>query len=110
MLFNADIPLLTLIVFLPLAGVLGVLATRSRQWIQVVALISTLATFVLTLLPMWQFRPEQAGFQFVEHVPWIAILGISYHLGIDGLSLFLLPLTGFLSVAAVLVSWNNIRI
>jgi len=110
MLFNADIPLLTLIVFLPLAGALGVLATRSRQWIQVVALIATLATFVLTLLPLWQFRPEQAGFQFVENVPWIATLGISYHLGIDGLSLFLLPLTGFLSVAAVLVSWNKIHL
>ena len=110
MLFINDIPLLTLIVFLPLAGALGVLATRSRQWIQVVALISTLATFALTLLPLMQFRPEQAGFQFVEKVPWIATLGISYHLGIDGLSLFLLPLTGFLSVAAVLVSWNKIQL
>jgi len=110
MLFNADIPLLTLIVFLPLAGALGVLATRSRPWTQGVVLISTLATFLLTLLPLLQFRPEQAGFQFVESVPWIATLGISYHLGIDGLSLFLLPLTGLLFVAAVLVSWNKVRL
>jgi NADH-quinone oxidoreductase subunit M len=109
MLSHADIPLLTLIVFLPLAGALGVLATKSRQWTQGMALISTLATFLMTLLSLWQFRPEQTGFQFVEHVPWIATLGISYHLGIDGLSLFLLPLTGFLSVAAVLVSWDKIQ-
>jgi NADH-quinone oxidoreductase subunit M len=110
MLFNADFPLLTLIVFLPLAGALCLLAVKSRQGIQGVALISTLATFVMTLLPLWHFHPEHAGFQFVENVPWIAGMGISYHLGIDGLSLFLLPLTGFLSVAAVLVSWNKIRL
>jgi NADH-quinone oxidoreductase subunit M len=110
MLLHADIPLLTLIVFLPLAGALGVLMTRSRPWAQGMALVSTLATFLMTLLPLWHFRPEQAGFQFVERVPWITTLGISYHMGIDGLSLFLLPLTGFLSVAAVLVSWNKIEL
>jgi NADH-quinone oxidoreductase subunit M len=108
MFFN--VPLLTLIVFLPLAGALGVLATRNRKWIQAVALISTLATFLLTVLPIWQFRPEQAGFQFVENLPWIASLGVSYSLGVDGLSLFFLPLTGFLFVAAVLISWNKVHL
>ena len=109
MLFNADIPLLTIIVFLPLAGAASVLLAKGRQGIQGVALTTTLATFALTLLPIWQFRPEAAGFQFVEQAPWIAALGISYHLGIDGLSMFMLPLTGLLSIAAVLVSWNRIE-
>ncbi len=109
MLFNTEIPLLSLIVFLPLAGALGVLAAAGRQWPQRVALLSTFATFILTLLPLRHFDKGQAGFQFVEHAPWITTLGISYQLGIDGLSLFMLPLTGFLSVAAVLVSWDRIK-
>ncbi|MDI9570453.1 MAG: NADH-quinone oxidoreductase subunit M [Pseudomonadota bacterium] len=104
-----QIPLLTVIVVLPLAGALAVLAAKGPRGVQGAALGTTLAVFVLTLLPLWSFQPERAGFQLVERVPWIPSLGISYHLGLDGLSLFLLPLTGFLSVAAVLVSWRRVQ-
>lgn len=98
-------PLLSLTILLPLAGC-GLILAAGAQRARVIALTTTLAAFVLTLVPLACFRPETAGFQFVEHRIWIEALGISYHVGIDGLSLFLLPLTGFLSAAAVLVSWN----
>ena len=110
MLFHSNFPLLTLIVFLPLAGAMATLFTQNRQQTQAVALLATLATFALTLLPLQQFQPGQAGFQFVEQATWIPSLGISYQMGIDGLSLFLLPLTGLLSLAAVLISWNKIQV
>jgi NADH-quinone oxidoreductase subunit M len=110
MLYHADMPILSIIVFWPLAGALGVLATGGGRGAQRVALVSTLATFLLTLLLLRQFVPDRAGFQFVENAPWITALGISYRLGIDGISLFMMPLTGFLSVAAVLVSWNKVQV
>ncbi|PKN70579.1 MAG: Fe-S-binding domain-containing protein [Deltaproteobacteria bacterium HGW-Deltaproteobacteria-10] len=101
-------PLLSLIVFLPLIGSFFVLGLRNRTAMHYTALITTLATFALSLIPLIYFNPELSGFQFQESLPWIPAWGISYHLGIDGLSLFLLPLTGFLSVLAVLVSWKRI--
>ena len=101
-------PLLSLMVFLPVAGSAVVLSGRER-WAPHGALAVTTATFLLTLVPLFFFRPGQTGFLFVEKYSWISALGISYHLGVDGLSLFLLPLTGFLSVIAVLVSWNAVK-
>ena len=105
-----QIQILSLIVFLPLVGGAIVFIIKDKRWFQPVALATTIATFALTLVPMFMFKSDQVGFQFVEYLPWIESLGISYHLGIDGLSLFLLPLTGFLSVMAILVSWNKIKI
>jgi len=100
-----DYPLLSLMILLPLAGCGLILAAGVRR-ARLIALAATFATFLVTLVPLFFFRPETAGFQFVERWIWIEALGISYHVGVDGLSLFLLPLTGFLSVTAVLVSWN----
>ena len=105
-----ELPILSAIVFLPLAGVLILWACRKRAHIQTAALTTAIASFILTLVPVFSFRSDVAGFQFEEQISWIPTLGISYHVGIDGLSLFLLPLTSFLMVMAVLVSWNRITI
>ncbi len=104
------VPLLSIIVFLPLIGSLFMLGSRNRTAMHYVALVTTLATFAFSLVPLFYFNPELAGFQLEEYFPWIPAWGISYHLGIDGLSLFLLPLTGLLSVLAVLVSWKRITV
>ncbi|HQB29269.1 MAG TPA: proton-conducting transporter membrane subunit, partial [Syntrophales bacterium] len=101
-------PLLSLTVLLPLAGCAAVLLGSPRRAPHA-ALAATAATFLLTLVPLHASGSGDGGFRFVEHHPWVESLGISYHLGVDGLSLFLLPLTGFLSVMAVLVSWNTVR-
>ena len=54
-------------------------------------------------------RPASAEFQFVEKVAWIPAFGIDYHLGVDGISLWLVVLTGFLTPIALLCSWESIE-
>lgn len=102
--------ILSLIIFLPLAGaiVLALLPRRGRilQWW---ALLVTLATFVATLHLPAHFDYGKAGFQFVINAPWIAHPAIRYHLGVDGLSMWLVVLTGFLAPIGVLVSWKAIE-
>jgi len=71
------IPILSFIIFLPLAGILPLLLGHGRKWVQGSALGVTLGTLLLTLVPLYLFRPDQAAFQLVERHPWIASLGIS---------------------------------
>jgi len=108
---NIDHTILTLIVFVPLAGalLLAVLPDRGKtmQW---AALAVTLITFLLTLhLPFRYSYPSQPGaFQFEQNVPWIASPLIHYHVGVDGLSMWLMVLTGILAPLGVLISWRTI--
>lgn len=108
---NIDHIILTLIVFLPLAGalLLALLPDRGKtmQW---AALAVTLVTFGLTLhLPFHYSYASQAGsFQFEQNIPWIASPAIRYHLGVDGLSMWLIVLTGLLAPLGVLISWRAI--
>lgn len=102
--------ILTLIAFIPLAGALLVwLLPRSGRAIQAFSLLVTLITFAVSLLLPAYFHYGQPGFQFVVNVPWIAHPDIHYHLGIDGLSLWLIVLTTFLAPIGVLVSWRAIE-
>ena len=103
--------LLTLLIFLPLAGAL-VIAFLSRERpgvVRWVALIASLLTFLLTIITFVAFRADGAGFQFEEKSPWISVPPVSYHLGVDGLSLLLILLTGFLTPLSVLASWTSIQ-
>jgi NADH-quinone oxidoreductase subunit M len=108
---NIDHSILTLIVFVPLAGalLLALLPDRGKtmQW---AALAVTLVTFLLTLhLPFHYSYPSQPGaFQFEQNVPWIASPLIHYHVGVDGLSMWLMVLTGILAPLGVLISWRAI--
>ncbi|QNI34840.1 NADH-quinone oxidoreductase subunit M [Alloacidobacterium dinghuense] len=99
-----------MITFVPLAGAIVVaLLPRTGKLIQWFTLLVTLATFGLTLhLPAY-FQYGQAGFQFEENRPWIASPKIGYHLGIDGISMWLVVLVGFLGPMAVLASWKAIE-
>lgn len=108
---NIDHTILTLIVFTPLAGalLLALLPDRGKtmQW---AALAVTLFTFLLTLhLPFHYSYAQQPGtFQFDQNVPWISAPAIRYHVGIDGLSMWLMVLTGSLAPLGVLISWRAI--
>jgi len=108
---NYDHMILTLIVFFPLAGaiVLALLPDRGKtmQW---GALIVALGTFLLTLhLPFhYVYAGQQNSFQFEQNIPWIASPAIRYHIGVDGLSMWLIVLTGFLAPLGVLISWRTI--
>lgn len=102
--------ILTLATFLPTAGALIVaLLPRRGRILQGAALIVSLATFLLTLHLPAHFAYGQPGFQFEQNAAWIQSPAIRYHLGVDGLSMWLVVLTGFLAPLGVLVSWNAIR-
>jgi len=108
---NFDPIILTLLLMVPLAGavLLALLPDRGKtmQW---GALAVTLVTFLVTLhLPLHYAAATQTGsFRFVQDVPWIAAPAIRYHLGVDGLGMWLVVLTGFLAPLGVLASWNAI--
>ncbi len=105
------IPLLSVVTFLPLAGALLLLfAPREREdWIKGFALGVTLIDFILSLALFIYFDEGRVGMQFVEHTPWIREWGMSYHMGIDGISLLLILLTTYLMVLSVLSSWSAVE-
>ena len=104
------LPFLTTLVALPLAGGIAVLFTgRDRAKLaRQVALLVSLATFAISLLMWAQFDPLSAEYQLVERHTWLPEFGISYHVGIDGISLLLVVLTTFLTPIALLCSWESI--
>jgi NADH-quinone oxidoreductase subunit M len=101
---------LSVLTFLPLAGavVIAFFPRAAAARIRWVALLVSLLDFALALTVFLDFSPNQPGMQFVEHRPWIAAPPISYHLGIDGLSMLLILLTAFLTPLCVLASWTSI--
>lgn len=102
--------LLSILTFLPLAGtVVIVLMPRDREKaIRWAALIFSTLEFVIAIGAFVGFSPSVAGMQFSEHHAWIADPPINYTLGVDGLSIILILLTGFLTPLAVLASWKGI--
>jgi NADH-quinone oxidoreductase subunit M len=105
------LPSLTLLVLLPLAGSVLVLALgRERDaLVRQVALAVSIVTFLLSLIVWWKFDPSSADYQFVERHTWLPDFGISYHVGIDGISLLLVILTTFLTPISLLCSWQSIE-
>jgi len=101
-------PLLSLIVFTPLIGALFVMLTSAEQHtaLRRGAFIFSLLPFALSVYLLMQFDAGNPGFQFTENVPWIPAFGVSYSVGIDGMSLFLLLLTTFLTPLVILAGWD----
>src|SRR5580658_8013529 len=107
---SIDQSILTLVLLVPLAGaiLIALLPDRAKlpNWI---ALLTALATFGLTLHLPTHFIAGQSGFQFQFTRLWIEHPAINYHVGIDGLSLWLVVLVGLLAPIGVLASWNTIK-
>ena len=82
-----------------------VAGSRSAQAARVVALLTSLTIWGLTLYAASGFVPA-AGLQDLVNIPWIPQLGINYHLAADGISLTLMVLTGLAATTGVLFSWN----
>src|SRR5437762_1607387 len=106
-------PVLSSLIVLPAAGALLLLFVRDDEQhaalIRSVALVVSVLVFGETLLLWTRFSPTVAGFQFVERHAWIPAFGITYLVGIDGISLLLLVLTAFLTPIALLASWDSIH-
>ncbi|HUA16589.1 MAG TPA: NADH-quinone oxidoreductase subunit M [Verrucomicrobiae bacterium] len=105
-----DHQILTLVTFAPLAGaLLLILLPRRDRDIRIFSLVISLLTFVLSLhLPVY-FHRSQAGFQYEIDKAWISTPNIHYHMGIDGISLWLILLTTFLAPLCVLISWKPVH-
>jgi NADH-quinone oxidoreductase subunit M len=102
--------ILTLVTFAPLAGalLLTLLPRRDRD-IRIFSLVVSLLTFALSLHLPVHFHRGQAGFQYAVDEPWISSPNIHYHMGIDGISLWLVVLTTFLTPLCVLISWKSVH-
>jgi NADH-quinone oxidoreductase subunit M len=96
--------LLTALVFLPLLGALFVLMVREERAVWNFAFIASLLPLALSFYLFYAFDPHSANYQFVEQYTWIPEFGISYHLGVDGISLLLLLLTTILTSLSLLYS------
>jgi NADH-quinone oxidoreductase subunit M len=102
--------LLTVLTFLPAAGTLALLLLRSddHEWIRRLALVTAVVEFALSLLLLRGFDLRASGYQWEEFHNWIPQPPIHYHLGVDGLSLFLILLTTLLTPISILASWKSI--
>jgi len=106
-------PILSVTTFLPLVGALLIMAMRSdgefesrnARWI---ALWTTLITFAISLILVWRFDPTTPEFQFIEKRPWLGGT-ITYHLGVDGISLPFVILTTALMPICIIASWLPIQ-
>ncbi len=101
--------LLSVLIFLPVVGAVAIALTRRESVTlqKVLGLVFSTGGFALSLLLVHSFQ-DVAAMQFVERAPWIPAWGISYHVGVDGLSLWLVILTTFLTPLALLGSWSSI--
>ena len=104
------VPLLSLVVFTPWIGatVLAFLRGISPATTRALTLAFSLSTLALSGLLLFQFDPHSLSPQLVERHTWIVALNVHYHLGLDGLSLLLVLLTGILTPAALLASWYHL--
>jgi NADH-quinone oxidoreductase subunit M len=107
-------PLLSSLVVLPLAGAALILLIGNRDGsrdslIRQLALGASLVVFAVTLLMWARFDAASADFQMVERAAWIPAFGIDYYVGVDGISLLLIVLTGFLTPIALLSSWGSVE-
>jgi NADH-quinone oxidoreductase subunit M len=103
-----QIPILSIIVFTPIVtGMLILLYPAERKTaVRVTALIAASVAFLLSLWVYFSYDTAVGGYQFVERYEWIPRLGISYHVGVDGMNLPLLLLTGVVIFTGVLISWG----
>ncbi len=99
---------LTYTVFLPLVGIPFLLAWPKMRGdvARAVALVVSVATFVVSLGILGAFDGSRPGFQLVESATWVRSLNLRYVLGVDGISLFMVLLTTFLMPLAILASWK----
>ncbi len=104
-------PILSALIYFPLLGaVLLLFVNRNRTtFIKGFTLVFSLIEFGLSLPLFFLFKEGVQGMQFVEKAPWFPEWGISYFLGIDGISLLLVLLTTFLTILCVLISWKSVE-
>src|ERR671910_1106697 len=108
-------PILSLVTFLPLVGAFFCLIVNGpkeavERNCRSIALVTSGVTFLISLLLWARFDATKAGFQFEEKMDWVPALGIGYHMGIDGISLFFVLLATLLTPICILASWESVHV
>ncbi len=103
-----SLPILSLVTFAPLLGAAAILAMPKPANARWIALGTTIVTLLLSLLMLSSFNSFDPGFQLVEKLEWMGG-GISYHMGVDGISILFVILTAALMPFAILASWESIE-
>ena len=108
----SDLPLLSLVIWLPIIGglvVLAIGASGNNNAVRWAALVGSIVTFLVSI-PLWTgFDTTTHEMQFVEHASWIPAFNIAYHLGVDGISMPLILLTTFTTILVVIAGWEVIQ-
>jgi len=110
----SNLPILSLLIFLPLAGAGFILTIKGDDEIgkrnaRRMALFTSMVTFAISLFLWFNFDSSTAAFQFEERIDWIPAYNISYHLGVDGISVLFVLLTTLLTPICILASWDSIK-
>jgi NADH-quinone oxidoreductase subunit M len=108
----ADLPLISLIVWLPILGGVAVLIAGDKgdaSGVRILSLVVSVATFILSLGLYTGFDASSPAMQFVEKSPWIESFDINYYFGVDGFSMPLIILTTFTTILVVLAGWEVIK-
>lgn len=101
-------PILSVLIFIPLAAgvVILLLPAAKKEWARRVALAAASLILLLSITLYFMYDVAKGGYQFIEQLPWVPQLGISYHVGVDGISVPLVLLAGLVVFTGVLISWN----
>lgn len=110
-----DFQILSLMTFLPLVGALFILTIRGDAAVvarnaRFAALYTALFNLALAAYLVRHFDGSSADFQFVEKFEWLPALGLTYHMGVDGISVFFVALSAFLTPICILASWDSIKV
>lgn len=108
-----DLPLLSIVIFLPLFGALALLIPKGDVEVisknaRFTALLTSIMTFVVSLVILVSFDSNVSSYQFVETTSWLKLINAKYHVGVDGISVLFVVLTTFLTPLAILASWQSI--
>jgi NADH-quinone oxidoreductase subunit M len=105
--------LLTILIFLPAVGAILLyfhdLFWKNSDHLKLVTLFLTVANFVVSLLLFTNSKVSANGFMFEKNVPWIKAIGSNYHVGVDGLSFWLVILTTFIMPIAIISTWHAVE-
>jgi NADH-quinone oxidoreductase subunit M len=101
--------LLSVSIWLPVAFgtlLLAIGRDQNMQMVRVLALLGAVLSFLVTTPLIMRFDTTTAAMQFTEKLPWIERFNVNYHLGVDGLSMWFVPLTAFITVVVVIAAWQ----
>lgn len=102
--------MLSLIIFLPIIFAVLLTFLNNKKWIRMAALLASLLELGAVAALLVNFDPDLSGLQMVEKFNWVESVGISYFVGIDGISIWLIVLTAFLTPITILGSWKSIDV